>query len=98
MLCFHRSEISKNVLEPYDGDVSLSYTICSPRTKIDVDNFGKCVLDSFVQCKIIKDDSQVQFIHGYKCQKCRNLKKDKKDTKDKKATCRWAYHCELTFE
>ena len=91
-LCFHRSEISKKVLEPYEGDVSLTYTICPPRPKTDVDNFGKVFLDALVRCEIIKDDSQVQSIHGYKCQKCRNLK-----GKNKKATCRWAFHCELTF-
>ena len=87
-LCFHRSEISKKILEPYEGDVHLSYTICPAQTKTDVDNFGKCVLDAIVYCKIIKDDSQVQSIHGYKCQKCRNVKK---------AKCRWAYHCCISF-
>ena len=89
MLCFHRSEISKNVLEPYEGDVSLSYTICPPRSKTDVDNFAKVYLDALVHCKIIGDDAQVQSIRGYRCQNCRNLKKGEK--------CRWAFHCELFF-
>ena len=75
---FPRSEISKKVLGPYEGNVSLSYTICPMRTKTDVDNFAKGFLDSLVHCKIILDDSQVQNLHCYKCQKCRNLKKIKK--------------------
>ena len=66
-----------------------SPTQYAPRgPKTDVDNYAKVLGDALVHCKIIKDDSQIQAIHGYKCQKCRNVK----------AKCRWAYHCELTFK
>ena len=87
--CFYDSDISKQILEPWENDVHFEYTICPCRPKTDVDNFAKAFLDVAVECKIIKDDSQVQSLRGYKCQCCRNLKKREK--------CRWSFVCELTF-
>ena len=87
--CFWNSDVSKQILDPWENDVHFEYTICPCRAKTDVDNFAKCCLDVVVECKIIRDCSLVQSVHGYKCQHCRKLKKREK--------CRWSFVCELTF-
>ena len=88
--CFWNSDISKQILEPCENDVHLEYTICPCRPKTDVDNFAKAFLDVAVESKIMKDDSQVQSVHGCKCQRYRKLKNREK--------CRWSFVCKLTFE
>ena len=72
---FLESDISKELLDgPFEGDVEFEYTICPGRTRTDLDNYAKSMLDSAIRAGIFKDDSQVTTILATKCQKCRNLK------------------------
>ena len=84
---FLESELAKQLLEPFEGDVEFEYTICPGRTRTDLDNFAKSMLDSAVRAGILKDDSQVTKILATKCLKCRHLKRGEK--------CLYSFHCTL---
>ena len=86
---FLESDIAKELLTPFEGDIEFEYTICPGRTKTDLDNFAKGFLDSATRAEIIKDDSQVTKILATKCLKCRTLKRGQK--------CLYSFHCTLHF-
>ena len=83
---FLESDLAKELLVPFGGDVEFEYHICTGRTKTDLHKFAKSFVDSAVRAEIIKDDSQVTKITATKCQKCRHLKGGK---------CLYSFHCTL---
>ena len=79
--CYQNSDLyrahTKMGVDCFEGDCLFSYCICPTRKKCDVDNFCKAVIDELFRCKIIKDDSQIQRVTGFRCQKCRNSPSEK---------------------
>lgn len=48
------------------ASLEVSYVVFMPERRTDVDNYGKCILDSLTHCGAIEDDRFVDDLHGHR--------------------------------
>jgi len=69
-MAYMESQLCRDLLHiPSTAPCKFTYTICA-RPNADLDNYGKCMLDSCTRGLIIESDSQVQEIIARQCQEC----------------------------